>query len=139
MAYFYAESSGFRAPVEYRFRSPDTLNGYLSEKINAQITNFVDKYKSILDNAHLDVVVHKTKASRRGIPEYECRIMILSDKGKFYATSRGIGTVSAVNNALSDLQEQVVRIKLRLQRKDRIRRREENLYPAVEEMYLEEN
>lgn len=139
MTYFYSESNRFQTPVEYRFRSPNTINGYLSEKINAQINNFIDKYKSILDNSHLDVAVHKTKASRRGIPEYECRIMIISDNGKFYATSKGIGTVSAVNNTLSELQEQVIRIKSRLQRKDRIRERGEDPYVVVGEMYLEEN
>jgi len=139
MTYLYSESDRFQTPVEYRFRSQNTLNGYLSEKINAQIINFVDKYKSILENSHLDVALHKTKASRRGIPEYECRIRITGDNGKFYATSKGIGTVSAVNNTLFELQGPVIRIKFRLQRKDRIRERGKDPYLAVGEMYLEEN
>ena len=56
---------------------------------------------------YVDVDLRRLFVKLRGIPEYECRINLITNNGSFHATDVGIGAAQAVSEALAGLEIQI--------------------------------
>lgn len=121
-------------PMEYRFRCENqTLTNTLMQNVDEQIKGFLSKYGSILKDSNMDISLKPTQAKRRGIPEYECNINLITKRGIFHANSKGIGTKKAIREALDAIRIQIFSEKTR--KNKRIIARDKDPYMAVEYRY----
>lgn len=98
--------------TDYRLRCENqNLNPYLTNKVDDEINSFLGKFRPVLGTAYMDIDMKHSKAKVRGIPEYECRINLVADRGIFNVSSKGIGVVNSINKALEKLEFQVFKIK----------------------------
>lgn len=131
MTYVFFESEEVDMPFEYRFRcDKHNLKGFLVDKVNSEIESFRNKFSSMLGGTHMDLTVKHTNSRFRGIPEYECKIKLISDKGNFYATAKGIGTIKAVSECIDNVEEQIFKTKMKSLSKNR-RRGQDPYQPTI--------
>lgn len=131
LTYVFYETKEHDYPLEYRFRCENqTLSNSLMEDVDYQIKSFLGKYGSIVKDANMDISVKPTQAKRRGIPEYECNINLITKRGIFHSNSKGIGTKKSINKAIEAIQTQLFSEKSR--KTKRIIARDKDPYMAVE-------
>ena len=94
--------------IEVRFRCPDEhLNNMIMQKLDFEIKAFTEKVNRNFNTIAIDMDMRKRYIKVRGIPEYECKINLTTDKGSFYASEVGIGAIRALNESFRSLETQI--------------------------------
>lgn len=120
--------------LEVRFRcSNEQLSEFIVKKMDSDLKAFTSKYGQHFTSMNVDLDVRKMRAKIRGIPEYECRINFITDKGSYHATSSGIGAVNAMNDCLSSLEIQIIRKKAKFENKNPTRSQDPYMVSEFEE------
>ena len=102
------DSFGVGGSMDFRFRcSNDNLSEFVTNKVDDSIKTFTSKFADNFSNVSIDLDLKKGYIRVKGVPEYECRINLITDTGMFYAKENGIGAVKAVSSCLSQLETQI--------------------------------
>lgn len=103
-----ADSFGTSGELDLKVRcSNDHLSEFVTEKLGDNLKAFTSRVSRNISNISLGLDLKKNSIRVKGIPQYECKINMMSDQGSFYATEISIGAVSAVNGCLSNLETQI--------------------------------
>ena len=106
----FLENRGIGGSLEVKFRCKDErLSNMVLHKLDSDINNFTSRIGKQFNTVSIDVDMRKQYIKVRGIPEYECRINLITDKGSFYASEVGIGAIQALNECFSSLDTQIFR------------------------------
>ncbi len=96
----------------FKLRGNDVnFSDLIWNKLDSELDSFGNKFMNFLGNIDLEIDIRKTHVKVRGIPQYECRINMLSDRGLYYAVDQGIGAIHAVSECLFNLEKQIYRKK----------------------------
>lgn len=106
----FLDNTGIGGSLEVRFRCKDEhFSDMVLNKLDSDIKDFTSRIGKQFNNVSIDLDMRKMYIRVRGIPEYECRINLVTDKGSFYSSEIGIGAVQALNECFGNLQTQIFR------------------------------
>ncbi len=95
--------------IDLKVRHQDSLTSFTASKLNNELDSFRQRHGEKFRNAYMGLDLKKTGIKVRGVEEYSCKINMVTDKGNFHATSKGIGVIKAVHDALKGLETQIER------------------------------
>ncbi len=118
--------------ISLKIRHDAGMNSFTANKLSSEFDSFNQRHAETFGSAYMGVDLRKSGIKVRGVEQYECRINMVTDKGLFHATSKGLGAVKAVHEALKEIELQVEKKKAKFE--SRIPSRDD--YPSS---VLEEN
>lgn len=104
------DNTGIDGSFDVRFRCKDEhFSDVVLNKLGSDIKDFTSRLGKQFNSVSIDLDMRKQYIKVRGIPEYECRINLITDKGSFYASEIGIGAVQTLNECFNNLETQIFR------------------------------